>query len=54
MIAVNWLTDDLIFWGGIALAAVVLVVGIVWLLLLWRQKKKIFSAMNQEYGPPID
>ncbi len=49
----SWLTDSVLFSGGIVLAAVSLIAGGLCLLLLRRSKKRLDGELDEEYGRPI-
>lgn len=49
----NWLTDKIIFYGGIALTALSCIAIVLFILVLKIKKSKILALMIKEYGEPI-
>lgn len=46
----EWLTDEMIFFGGIAVAAVSAVLTLIYTLFSHRGKKRLNAKLDAEYG----
>lgn len=48
------ITNEMMFYGGIAIAATALIAGLVCLLFLRVKKSKLDTQLDAEYGAEID